>query len=242
MKKPVIFILVTLLLTPLMTDHALAFALRDTARQLSDVARDLAEAAYDGFARRSRGNRADVEALYVVMQFRASTELFLRMVEDNRPASELRDSASMLRNDLARMDQYAFGRTERRRIAELVRTAESELGGRTIGRSGGYYGDYGLSGRMRWSGRVDGEIVIMIKGSQATIRTVSGDRVRDEEASFASSLPRQEMRLNLRQIKGRGSVDLIEEPSRRNDYSAVVRIRDTRGGSDQYEFELNWEQ
>lgn len=241
MKKPVILIVVALLIAPLLSAQTQTFQLRDTARQLSDVARNLAEVAYDGFARRSRGNRADVEALYVVMQFRASADLFLRMVEDNRPASELRDSASMLRSDLARMDQYAFGRNERRQMATLVQRAEAQLGGRTTGRPGGYYGDYGLSGSMRWSGRVDGEIIIMIQGNRASIRTVSGDRVRDENVSFASPLPRQELRLNLRQINGRGSVDLIEEPSRRNDYSAVVRIRDQKGGSDVYEFELRWE-
>ncbi|MFB3903500.1 MAG: hypothetical protein ACE15E_08610 [Acidobacteriota bacterium] len=242
MNKYLVLIVTGLFLAPLAPHQALAFALRDTAQQLTDAARDLADLAYDGFARRSRGNRADVEALYAVMQFRASADLFLRMIEDDRPASELRDSVSVLRSELARLNQYAFGRNERRRIYDLVRDAEAELGGRPGGQSpGGYYGDYGVSGRMRWSGRVDDEIMIMLEGSRASVRTVMGDRVRDEDYSFDSPLPRRELRMRLRKLNGRGSVDLIEEPSRRNGYSAVVRIRDKKSGSDEYEFELHWE-
>jgi len=241
MKKPLVLIFVALLTTPLVSDQALAFVVRDTAQQLTGVARNLADVAYDGFARRNRGNRADVEALYVVMQFRASADLFLRMVEDNRPTSELRDSLAVLRNELTRMDLYAFGRNERRRMYDLVQNAEAELTGRPGGTSGGSYGQYGTAGRMRWSGRVDDEIVIMIQGSRASVRTQTGDRVRDENFSFDSPLPRQELRLNLKKLEGRGSVELIEEPSRRNDYSAVVRIRDKNSGTDEYEFELRWE-
>ncbi len=241
MKKPTVLIFVALLMSPLLWEQAQAFALRDTAQQLTDVARNLTDVAYNGFARRDRGNRADVEALYVVMQFRASTELFLRMVQDNRPTTELRDSAAILRNELTRMDQYAFGRNERRRMYDLVQNAEAELGGRPAGRTGGYYGNYGTSGRMRWSGRVDDEVVIMIQGSRASIRTVTGDQVRNEDFSFDSPLPRQELKMNLKKVNGRGSVDLIEEPSRRNDYSAVVRIRDKKSGTGDYEFELSWE-
>lgn len=241
MKKHLVLIIIGILMTPLASSEAFAFAIRDTAKQLTDVARDLADVAYDGFARRDRGNRADVEALYVVMQFRASADLFLRMVEDNRPTSELRDSVSVLRSELTRMDQYAFGRNERRHLYDLVQNADAELGGRPGGRTGGYSGNYGTSGSMHWSGRVDDEIVIMIQGSRASVRTVTGDRVRNEDFSFESPLPRQELRMNLRKLNGRGSVDLIEEPSRRNDYSAVVRIRDKKAGTDDYEFELTWE-
>jgi len=244
MKKLLVIVSVSLLLAPLVTNNALGFVLRDTAQQLTGAARNLADVAYDGFSRRSRGNRADVEALYVVMQFRASADLFLRMVEDNRPTSELRDSLSVLRSELNRMDQFAFGRNERRRMYDLVQNAEAELSGRPGGGPGGSYGQYGqfpTSGRMRWSGRVDDEIVIMIRGSRASVRTVIGDRVEDENFSFDSALPRQEVRMNLRKLEGRGSIDLIEEPSRRNDYSAVVRIRDKKSGTDEYEFELRWE-
>ncbi len=244
MRKSLIPIIIGLLMTPLASNQAFGFAIRDTAQQLTDAARDLGDVAYNGFARRERGNRADVEALYVVMQFRAAADLFLRMVEDNRPVSELRDSVSVLRNEMARMDQYAFGRSERRRLYDLVQNAEAELGGRPGGRTGGSYGNYGnygTSGKMHWSGRVDDEIVVMIQGSRASVRTVTGGQMRNEDFSFDSPLPRQEVKMNLRKLNGRGSVDLIEEPSRRNDYSAVVRIRDKKSGTDDYEFELSWE-
>jgi hypothetical protein len=46
--------------------------------------------------------------------------------------------------------------------------------------------------------------------------------------------------LQIRRIRGRGSVDLIQEPSRENDYSAMIRVRDNRSGSDTYEIEVSW--
>jgi hypothetical protein len=35
-------------------------------------------------------------------------------------------------------------------------------------------------------------------------------------------------------------VELIQTPDSRNDYTAVVRIEDTKSGSDDYEIELRW--
>ena len=102
--------------------------LQAIADQLSDRAQQLSNEAYDGFRRRDRGNRADVEALYASVQFRSGTELFRRMVDDNRPESELRDSVLVLRDQLNRMDRYAFGRQERERMNVLLRDIETQLG------------------------------------------------------------------------------------------------------------------
>ncbi|RPI28963.1 MAG: hypothetical protein EHM61_03270 [Acidobacteria bacterium] len=242
MRKVLVLILVALLM-PLISDFTAAAPVRRSAQDLAELARELADTGYDGFARRSRGNRADVEALYVVLQFRASADLFLRMVEDKRPESELRDSVSILRQELAQMESYAFGRTERRRMYSLIQDLASELGARGNGGGGGGFGGggrFGEHGSMRWSGTVDDEVVIMIQASTASVRVVTGKPVQGERYNFDSSLPRREVKLEVNKTEGRGSVDLVEEPSRRNDYSAVIRIRDNKGGTDRYEFELTW--
>jgi hypothetical protein len=48
--------------------------------------------------------------------------------------------------------------------------------------------------------------------------------------------------VNVRLVvkRGRGEVFIEQQPSRDNDFSVVVRIRDTRGGASDYEFELVW--
>jgi hypothetical protein len=40
--------------------------------------------------------------------------------------------------------------------------------------------------------------------------------------------------------EGRGSVELVQQPSTSNSFTAVVTIRDDEPGADFYEFELTW--
>jgi hypothetical protein len=46
--------------------------------------------------------------------------------------------------------------------------------------------------------------------------------------------------LQLNKLRGRGRVELVEQPSPANNYTAVVLIRDPERGDDSYEFELTW--
>ena len=87
---------------------------------------------------------------------------------------------------------------------------------------------------------MDDEVILTVRGSRVGARVVDGERVRDEDYRFDSPLPRRETNLQLRKIRGRGSVDLIQEPSRENDYTAMIRIRDNRSGSDSYDIEVSW--
>jgi hypothetical protein len=41
-------------------------------------------------------------------------------------------------------------------------------------------------------------------------------------------------------IEGRGNVEVIQQPSSRNNYQAIVLIRDSQGGADDYEIEIRW--
>jgi hypothetical protein len=49
------------------------------------------------------------------------------------------------------------------------------------------------------------------------------------------------MEVSLRKVEGRGMVELVQSPSERNDYTAVVRILDEESGADDYEFELRFQ-
>jgi len=44
----------------------------------------------------------------------------------------------------------------------------------------------------------------------------------------------------VRLQEGRGDVDVIEQPSARNDYQTTVRVRDPRGGDDRYRLVAYW--
>ncbi len=235
-------VLVLLSVTLLAADSEL----QNMAARLSDDARRLSDVAYDGFRRRDRGNRADVEALYATIEFHSATELFQRMIGDNRPQSELRDSVYVLRDRLTRMDRYGFGRQERSRMSVLLQNIERQLGGPTRSdrtppsSEDDDWRQGGETGLLTWSGRVDDEVILIVRGSRVNVRVVKGVRVQDDDYSFESPLPRNEVDLQVRKRRGRGSVDLIEEPTRQNDYTAMIRIRDNRSGSDVYELEVSW--
>src|SRR5262245_29591357 len=94
---------------------------------------------------------------------------------------------------------------------------------------------------FRWSGKVDGIDDIIIKGSQVRIEHVAAKPIQRQDHRFSAPLPFAEVELNLEVIKGRGSVRLMEQPSQRNQYTAVVRVDDQdHSGDDKYEFELYW--
>lgn len=96
-------------------------------------------------------------------------------------------------------------------------------------------------GRFWWRGVVDGADRIRLMGDQVIIEHVEAQPVRDDSYDLSSPLPRKGVPVTLRKIKGRGLVEIVEQPSSRNRYSAVVLLEDKKGGSDTYEFELVWD-
>ncbi|MCS6805676.1 MAG: peptidase inhibitor family I36 protein [Acidobacteriota bacterium] len=141
------------------------------------------------------------------------------------------------------------GRIEYRRgqIAQITLNGRSEPWGDPFRLSFSVHGtsddqseQWRRSEYMTWRGRVDDEIEIFVRGDEVRVRTIAGRPLQGERVSFSSPLPRRDIRVELRQIRGRGSVEIIQQPERFNNYTAVVRIRDKRGGDDEYEFELSW--
>ncbi|MFN0086316.1 MAG: hypothetical protein ACKVX9_13090 [Blastocatellia bacterium] len=95
---------------------------------------------------------------------------------------------------------------------------------------------------VNWRGRVDGESIIRFRGERAWEETISGNGVSNARARFSAPLPRRSVTVNLIDDDGRGDVVILEQPTRYNDYTAAVRVRDRRGGSGDYNFTLTWEQ
>ena len=98
----------------------------------------------------------------------------------------------------------------------------------------------GDDGVFRWKGRVDIGAEIEIRGDAHTVTDLGGQGVRETLARFDSSLPESDVPVSLRKRDGRGEVELIQAPDAGNSYTAIVRIDDDKGGSDNYEFELRW--
>ena len=91
-----------------------------------------------------------------------------------------------------------------------------------------------------WSGRVDREVRIVMHGRDARIQT--GERAPFERPrlNVATSLPQRDGRVSVRVEDGRGQVDVVQQPSADNDYTAIVRIRDRSSGVDNYRVTAYW--
>ncbi len=132
---------------------------------------------------------------------------------------------------------YAPGR-------QLPRGEYGEEGG--YGYNRGYNGEYnggygyGNGGYMRWSGTVDGSDLIKIHGDRVWIEHLAANPIQNAHFELPNPLPAANVNLQLRQMQGRGRVQIVEQPSPRNNYTATVRIDDPQSGPDFYSFELTW--
>ena len=93
---------------------------------------------------------------------------------------------------------------------------------------------------MTWRGRVDDDVRIRIRGGSAEIETIGGTEYNDAQPNFYNSLPNRRVTVRLTQKRGRGDIFIEQQPSRENDFTAIVRIKDPKGGASDYEFELQW--
>jgi hypothetical protein len=89
--------------------------------------------------------------------------------------------------------------------------------------------------------QVDGEVEVAVRGDLVSIRTLSGRDARDDGSECNFPLPNRDVPgFNFEVIDRRGDIRLLAEPSRRNDFAAVVAIRDSAGGEGRYHFRLSW--
>jgi hypothetical protein len=89
--------------------------------------------------------------------------------------------------------------------------------------------------------QVDNEVEVSVRGDLVAIRTVSGRDARDDGSECNAPLPsRDVVGFNFQVIDRRNEIRLLAEPSRRNSFAAIVRIRDSSGGEGRYHFRLSW--
>ncbi|HWQ32143.1 MAG TPA: RICIN domain-containing protein [Blastocatellia bacterium] len=96
-------------------------------------------------------------------------------------------------------------------------------------------------GSMTWRGMVDGTLRVEVRGATITEKATEGSPYTNSNYQFTASLPRRAAFVSVSRRRGRGSVEVIEQPSEYNNFTAVVQIRDRQGGSDNYEFVLRWQ-
>ena len=97
------------------------------------------------------------------------------------------------------------------------------------------------NGSMHWTGSVDGTTEIRIRQKDVYYRTLSGSRPRDVQTRLnGAAISSSTQTVELRDARGRGQVTVVQQPSRYNDYTAVIRVTDPMGGYGRYDFDVIW--
>lgn len=234
-----VVIAIGLFATPAFSQFGQSNRLTDLASRLSREADDLADANYSSYTNSTRNNRTDIEAVMITQQFGASSRIFYRMVVDRRRNQDLRDAFDVLSRLARAVEQNNLQRNSwfsiQRLLADIAREVSSNQN------PGPFPPDTGdRSGRMTWRGRVDDDVRIRIRGGSADVETIGGTPYYDAQPNFSSSLPNRRVSVRLTKNRGRGDIFIEQQPSRDNDFTAIIRIKDSRGGADNYEFTLDW--
>jgi hypothetical protein len=238
-RSLLVVVAILLFASPAFTQFGQANRLTDLASRLAREADDFADSSYNNFSNNSRAVRNDTEAVMLAYQFAGASRIFYRMTVDRRRNQDLRDAFDTLQN-LARSLERNNARQNnwfniQRTMQDIAR--ETNAGG---GGGGPQYPDTGRGGRMTWRGRVDDDVRIRIRGGSADVETIGGTPYNDSQPNFENSLPNRRVTVRLTEKRGRGEILIEEQPSRENDFTAVIRIRDTRGGASEYAFTLEW--
>lgn len=215
--------------------------LTDLASRLSREADNFADANYSSYTGSYRNNnRSDIEAVMLTQQFGASARIFYRMVVDRRRNQDLRDAFDLLSQLARQVERNNLQRSSWFSIQRLISDIAREVSYDSSDGGGGQYPDTGRGGRMTWRGRVDDDVRIRVRGGSADVETIGGTPYYDGQPNFTNSLPNRRVTVRLTKNRGRGEIYIEQQPSRENDFTAIIRIKDTRGGASDYEFTLEW--
>jgi hypothetical protein len=235
-----VVMVIGLFATPAFSQFGQSNRLMDMAARLSREAENLADANYSSYTNSSRNNRNEIEAVMLTQQFAGASRIFYRMTVDRRRNQDLRDAFDVLSRLARTVEQNNLQQSSWYNIQRLLSDIAREV---SSNQNPGPFppGTGDRSGRMTWRGRVDDDVRIRIRGGSADVETLGGTPYYDSQPNFENSLPNRRVTVRLASKRGRGEIFIEQQPSRENDFTAIIRIRDTRGGADNYEFTLEWQ-
>src|SRR6476646_10054758 len=74
---------------------------------------------------------------------------------------------------------------------------------------------------FQWSGRVDQEVQLTINGRTLRTTNVGPSEPGSRGSNVLTALPRQDGQISVSVVDGRGSVDVVQQPTAANGYTAI---------------------
>lgn len=91
---------------------------------------------------------------------------------------------------------------------------------------------------LTWAAELDGVEDLRIRGRTVEVEHRKLGRPRDVRKTFHAPLPRKELGVFVRLVRGRGGAVVLQDPSAANGYEAVVRVLDRGKGTAPAEVEV----
>jgi len=93
---------------------------------------------------------------------------------------------------------------------------------------------------FEWTGRVDREVQLVMRQGSLQPRADRREQFAGSVSRVLGALPREDALVSVRTERGRGAVDILEQPTSANNYTAVIRIRDEAAGAADYRVSVSW--
>ena len=87
-----------------------------------------------------------------------------------------------------------------------------------------------------WGGRVDDDVRVQVRAADIRTQLVSGNAARAGYVTHVSPLPHRDGTIRVEQLRGRGTITVVQQPSAANNYTAIIDIKDADSGPDMYRF------
>ena len=112
--------------------------------------------------------------------------------------------------------------------------------GKQLPQSGYGYGG-GQQELFEWQGPVDREIQIQVNGNRAYVERVGNNERFQNGVRMLGGIPSQDGIVTIQQFDGRGRVDVVQQPTRGNHFTTIVRLRDPQSGAGMYHIAAYWQ-
>jgi len=110
--------------------------------------------------------------------------------------------------------------------------------GREMGRGNGRMNAASV---LRWTGDVDSEVEIRWGPNGVAQRNLGGNGLRNARSSQSGGAVRQGGTVTVSSRTARGTVQIVQQPSAANGWTAVLRVHDPQPGYGHYDFDVNWQ-
>jgi hypothetical protein len=206
------------------------------AEQLKRATQRLAESSLQDLARGDSGDRSAVSNAILAQHLDGIATVLLELIRYNRPSADIREAVTQLSN-LSRQAPLSSSqpwRPVQNAIADLERAVVRGGGALPSG------AERPVIGRVQWRGVVDDRVRLVIRGRTIDQQTISGTGQPAGTFTFTSPLPTTSVEVDAAKLSGRGTVRVLQQPARANDFTAVIEIVDDGGGAHEYRLEIVW--